>query len=124
MDSLTLEFAILGARTLALGTRGATDLLSVSLSTTDKIGHSYGPDSREMHDHLLRLDRWLGEFIESLGTIVPRQRMLIVLTSDHGMTSFPEYISPTLAQLLGVRPLQPLDGVAISDVISGVASSP
>lgn len=92
MDSLTLAFALRGAHELSLGTHGATDLLSVSLSTTDKIGHTYGPDSREMHDHLLRLDGWLGTFLDSLGRIVPRQRMLIVLTSDHGMTSFPEYM--------------------------------
>lgn len=91
MDSLTLAFALTGARTLALGQRGATDLLSVSLSTTDKIGHTYGPDSREIHDHLLRLDRWLGAFLDSLGGMVPRQRTVIVLTSDHGMASFPEY---------------------------------
>jgi hypothetical protein len=91
MDSLTLGFALRGVRALALGSRGTTDLLSVSLSTTDKIGHAYGPDSREIHDHLLRLDRWLGAFLDSLGTVVPRQRTLVVLTSDHGMTSFPEY---------------------------------
>jgi arylsulfatase A-like enzyme len=77
---------------LALGTRGHTDLLSLSLSTTDKIGHTYGPDSREMHDHLLRLDRWFGTFLDSLGAIVPRQRTVVVLTADHGMTSFPEYV--------------------------------
>jgi hypothetical protein len=92
MDSLTLAFALRGARTLSLGTSGWTDLLSISLSTTDKIGHSYGPDSREIHDHLLRLDRWVGEFLDSLGTQVPRQRTVVVLTSDHGMTSFPEYM--------------------------------
>lgn len=91
MDSLTLAFALRGVQELSLGRRGATDLLSVSLSTTDKVGHTYGPDSREMHDHLLRLDRWLGMFLDSLGRIVPRERTLIVLTSDHGMTSFPEY---------------------------------
>lgn len=91
MDSVTLAFALRGTQELALGRRGATDLLSVSLSTTDKIGHSYGPDSREMHDHLLRLDGWIGEFLDSLGRIVPRARTLIALTSDHGMTSFPEY---------------------------------
>ena len=34
----------------------------VSLSTTDRIGHDYGPDSKEIHDHLLRLDRWFGWF--------------------------------------------------------------
>ena len=91
MDSLTLAFALRGVRELSLGKRGPTDLLSISLSTTDKIGHTYGPDSREMHDHLLRLDGWIGAFLDSLGSVVPRQRTLIVLTSDHGMTSFPEY---------------------------------
>ena len=91
MDSVTLAFALRGAQELALGRRGSTDLLSVSLSTTDKVGHTYGPDSREMHDHLLRLDRWLGAFLDSLGTIIPRERTLIALTSDHGITSFPEY---------------------------------
>jgi len=91
MDSVTLAFALRGARELALGRRGGPDLLSVSLSTTDKVGHSYGPDSREMHDHLLRLDRWVGSFLDSLGMMVPAQRTLVVLTSDHGMVSFPEY---------------------------------
>ena len=91
MDSVTLAFALRGARELALGRRGGPDLLSVSLSTTDKVGHSYGPDSREMHDHLLRLDRWVGSFLDSLGRMVPARRTLVVLTSDHGMVSFPEY---------------------------------
>ena len=42
------------------------DLLSVSLSTTDAVGHAFGPDSREIHDQVLRVDRWLGAFIDSL----------------------------------------------------------
>src|SRR5439155_1557280 len=49
MDSLTLAFALEGVRALQLGSRGATDLLSVSLSTTNYVGHAYGPDSREIH---------------------------------------------------------------------------
>ncbi|HEY2374912.1 MAG TPA: alkaline phosphatase family protein [Gemmatimonadaceae bacterium] len=101
MDSLTLAFALRGANALSLGRRGSTDLLSISLSTTDKIGHTYGPDSREMHDHLLRLDGWVGTFLDSLGKLVPRQRTLIVLTSDHGMTSFPEYVAAVRHQSAG-----------------------
>src|SRR5438132_12328856 len=50
MDSLTLAFALEGTRALRLGGRGATDLLAVSLSTTDALGHAFGPDSRELHD--------------------------------------------------------------------------
>jgi predicted AlkP superfamily pyrophosphatase or phosphodiesterase len=98
MDSLTLHFALAGVRTLALGQRrgaGAMpDFLSVSLSTTDAIGHAYGPGSRELHDHLLRLDRWLGAFLDSLARYVPRDRMLLVLSSDHGIEPLPELEVP------------------------------
>jgi predicted AlkP superfamily pyrophosphatase or phosphodiesterase len=93
MDSLTLAFALDGVRTLSLGNGNATDLLSISLSTTDAVGHAYGPDSREMHDHLLHLDKWLGVFLDSLGTLVPEDRIVLALTSDHGVTSFPEYLT-------------------------------
>ncbi len=93
MDSLTLAFALDGVQALALGQRGHTDLLSISLSTTDAIGHAYGPDSREIHDQILRLDRWLGVFLDSLAKEVPPDRMVLALTSDHGVTSFPEYLA-------------------------------
>jgi type I phosphodiesterase/nucleotide pyrophosphatase len=92
MDSLTLAFALEGARALGLGRRSKPDLLLVSLSATDAVGHHYGPDSREIHDQLLRLDRWLGWFLDSLATRVTRARTLMVLTSDHGVQSFPERV--------------------------------
>jgi predicted AlkP superfamily pyrophosphatase or phosphodiesterase len=90
MDSLTLAFALEGARALGLGARARPDLLAISLSTTDAIGHAFGPDSREMHDHLLRLDRWLAWFMSALARTVPANRTLLVLTADHGVQSFPE----------------------------------
>jgi predicted AlkP superfamily pyrophosphatase or phosphodiesterase/DNA-binding beta-propeller fold protein YncE len=93
MDSLTLAFALDGVRALSLGKGDATDLLSISLSTTDAVGHAYGPDSREMHDHMLHLDQWLGVFLDSLATFVPADRIVLALTSDHGVTSFPEYLT-------------------------------
>jgi arylsulfatase A-like enzyme len=91
MDSVTMAFALDGTRTMELGRRGATDVLAVSLSTTDAIGHAFGPDSRELHDHLLRVDRWLGTFLDSLAKLVPREQTVFVLTGDHGIESFPEY---------------------------------
>jgi arylsulfatase A-like enzyme len=54
------------------------------------VGHTYGPDSRELHDHLLRLDRWLGRFLDSLATLAPRERTVVVLTADHGVQPLPE----------------------------------
>lgn len=92
MDSLTLDFALEGARQLQLGQRAeGSDLLVVSLSTTDRVGHDWGPDSKEIHDHLLRLDRWLGWFVDSLEHQVPGKRVLWALTADHGTQSWPEF---------------------------------
>src|SRR2546421_3869483 len=90
MDSLTLAFALEGVRALGLGSRGAVDLLSVSLSTTDYVGHAYGPDSREIHDQVVRLDRYLGRFLEQLFVRYGRNNVLVVLTADHGVTPYPE----------------------------------
>jgi hypothetical protein len=90
MDSVTLAFALEGARALGLGRRARPDLLTISLSTTDAVGHAFGPDSRELHDHLLRLDRWLGWFLDELAKTAPARRTLLVLTADHGVQSFPE----------------------------------
>jgi len=90
MDSLTLAFALRGVERLRLGRGPATDLLVVSLSTTDAVGHAFGPDSRELHDQVLRLDRWLGRFMDSVASLVPSDQTIWALTSDHGVTSLPE----------------------------------
>jgi hypothetical protein len=84
-DSLTIDLALEGARQLQLGRRSeGTDLLVVGLSTTDRIGHDFGPDSKEMHDQLLRLDRYLAWFADSLAKLVPADRIVWAMTSDHG----------------------------------------
>lgn len=92
MDSLTLDLALRGARELGLGTRGRTDLLNVSLSTLDAIGHDFGPDSREVHDQVLLVDRWLGWFMRELEAVHGAGRVLYVLTSDHGVGSMPQFL--------------------------------
>jgi predicted AlkP superfamily pyrophosphatase or phosphodiesterase len=89
MDSLTLLFALDGFEALRLGRRG-TDLLAVSLSTTDAVGHTFGPDSREIHDQVLRLDRYLAWFLKRLTDRVGRDNIVVVLTADHGVTAYPE----------------------------------
>ena len=90
MDEITLQFALSGLEQLGLGaTANRTDVLAVSLSTTDAIGHAYGPDSREIHDQILRLDRSLGVFFDSLFKLRDSQRIVIALTGDHGMAPFP-----------------------------------
>lgn len=90
MDEVTLRFALRGVRALALGAdAGRTDLLAVSLSTLDAVGHRFGPDSKEVHDHMLRLDRYLGAFLDSLEAIRGQGQVVLALTSDHGVAPFP-----------------------------------
>lgn len=90
MDALTLDFAMAGVNALNLGAGPETDVLAISLSTTDAVGHRYGPDSREIHDQILRLDRSLGVFLDSLFRIRNPREVVIALTADHGLTPYPE----------------------------------
>ena len=92
LDELTLDFALAGVHAMDLGGGGATDLLAVSLSATDAIGHRFGPDSREIHDQVVRLDRRLGLFLDSLFARVDSSRIVVVLTGDHGVSPFPELV--------------------------------
>ena len=89
MDELTLAFALQGVRELGLGAGPQADLLAVSLSTSDAVGHRYGPDSREHEDLLLRLDRSLGAFFDTLFTLRDSTRIVLALTSDHGVAPMP-----------------------------------
>ncbi len=91
MDQMTLDLAWRGVREMSLGARdGHTDLLAVSLSSTDAVGHRWGPDSRELHDQVLRVDRMLGVFLDSLFALRGRNNVVIALTADHGVAPIPE----------------------------------
>jgi predicted AlkP superfamily pyrophosphatase or phosphodiesterase len=89
MDEVTLQAALAGVEALGLGRGPQTDLLAVSLSTTDAVGHAFGPDSREIHDQILRLDRYLGVFLDSLFKLRDSTQIIIALTADHGVQPFP-----------------------------------
>lgn len=101
-DSLTLAFALEGVEATGIGRGPHTDLLSVSLSTNDAIGHDWGPQSREQHDHLLRLDRWLGAFLDSLYRLRDSTSIAIALTSDHGVTPYPAIYTRETGRPAGV----------------------
>jgi arylsulfatase A-like enzyme len=89
-DELTLAFALEGVRALNLGVGPVTDILAVSLSASDYVGHKYGPDSREIHDQILRLDQTLGAFLDTLFMMRDSTKVIIALTADHGVAPFPE----------------------------------
>ena len=89
MDDVTLQAALAGVEALKLGRGPQTDLLAISLSTTDAVGHAFGPDSREIHDQILRLDRYLGTFFDSLFKLRDSTQIIVALTADHGIQPFP-----------------------------------
>jgi len=98
MDDMTMAFALQGVRELGLGSDSRrTDLLAVSLSSLDAVGHKYGPDSKEVHDFILRLDASLGTFLDSLFALRGQKRIVIALTGDHGMSPFPQLKSTIAA---------------------------
>ncbi len=90
MDEYILDFAWEGLQALDLGAGPQTDILAVSLSTTDAVGHRWGPDSRELHDQVLRLDRSLGVFLDAVIARYGRDRIVLALTADHGVAPIPE----------------------------------
>lgn len=90
MEEVLVALALDGVEQLGLGKGPGTDVLAVSFSTTDFIGHTYGPDSRELHDQVLRLDRQIGVFLDSLSKLRGRENLIVMLTADHGVTPFPE----------------------------------
>ena len=91
IDPYTME----AARTLAdhfrLGRGGVTDLLAVSLSATDFVGHGYGTQGPEMCDQLYRLDGQIGAFLTFLDGL--GMRVLVVMTGDHGGSDFVERLA-------------------------------
>jgi predicted AlkP superfamily pyrophosphatase or phosphodiesterase len=72
LDELTLEGAIELLETQQLGRRGVTDMLGVSLSATDRIGHGFGTQGPEMCEQMLRLDAALGVFLDKLSRAIRR----------------------------------------------------
>ena len=88
-DELTLEFAKALIENENLGRDEVTDYLSVSFSSTDYVGHVFGPSSLESEDNLLRLDRTLAELLSFVDTTIGHDRTLIVLSADHGGAEAP-----------------------------------
>ena len=73
-----------------LGTRQSTDLLTVSFSANDYVGHRYGPDSPEVREVALSADRLLEKLLQAVERRVGAGNYLVVFTADHGVAPVPE----------------------------------
>ncbi|MGN6507857.1 MAG: alkaline phosphatase PafA [Chitinophaga sp.] len=91
-NTYTLEFAKQAVEGERLGKGPVTDFLTVSLSSTDYVGHQHGPNSVEAEDTYLRLDKDLGEFFKFLDQKVGKGNWLFFLTADHGVTHVPGFL--------------------------------
>jgi predicted AlkP superfamily pyrophosphatase or phosphodiesterase len=88
-DRLTLDFAKAVVRNEELGADDVPDYLSISFSSTDYVGHVFGPSSLESEDCLLRLDRMLAELFAFIDDVVGLDRTVVVLSADHGAAEAP-----------------------------------
>ena len=84
-DELTLAFTLEAMEAHHIGVDEVTDLFAIGFSATDVVGHTYGPDSHETMDQLLRLDGVLGRLFKAIDANVGMANTLMVLTSDHGL---------------------------------------
>jgi len=75
-----------------LGTHEGIDLLGVSFTGLDRVGHKFGPRSQEVREQLARLDATLGSLFEHLDRSVGGGRYVVALSSDHGVTPIPEQL--------------------------------
>lgn len=83
-DEMTLNVAFEALTAHELGKDAIPDILAIGFSATDVIGHTYGADSHEMMDQILRLDITLGRLLEGIDQRVGLANTLVVLTADHG----------------------------------------
>ena len=83
-NTLTLDMAVAAINGEQLGQRGITDFLTVSFSSTDYVGHQFGPNSVEIEDTYLRLDRDFATFFTFLDAKVGKGNYIVFLTADHG----------------------------------------
>ncbi len=87
-----VTFAKAAIEAEALGADDITDLLSISFSANDLLGHAYGPYSQEVQDMSLRTDRVLAHLFNYLDQRIGLSNVIVTLTADHGVAPVPEQV--------------------------------
>ncbi len=91
-DEMVLEAALEILKAHDLGSDASPDLLTVSFSGGDVVGHTYGPNSHETMDVFLRLDRLLGKLFQAVEARAKPGHSLVILTADHGVLPLVEWL--------------------------------
>lgn len=93
LDGWEVDLALSAVKTLKLGGDEVPDLLTISFSGHDRIGHTFGPDAPEALAEFLAVDREVGRLLEGLDQLVGKGAWVAVLTSDHGVARVPELLT-------------------------------
>lgn len=91
-NTFTLQFSKDALKAESLGKDAITDFLAISISSPDYIGHQFGPNSIEVEDNYLRLDRDLGDFFNFLDKEVGKGQYTVFLTADHAVAHVPGFL--------------------------------
>jgi len=91
-NSLTKDFAIKTITAENLGKGATTDMITISFSSTDYVGHRFGISSIELEDTYIKLDKDLEELLTFLETNIGKENVVLFLTADHGAVENPQYL--------------------------------
>ena len=91
-NSIVADFAIKAIEAEELGKDNITDVLTVSFSSTDYVGHNFGVNSKEIEDTYIRLDKDLERLFQALDAQVGVGEYTLFLTADHGAVEVPAYL--------------------------------
>lgn len=91
-NTMTLDFSKLAIEKEKLGQNGTTDFLAISCSSTDYVGHQFGPNSIEAEDTYLRLDKDLENFFNYLDQTLGKGNYLFFLSADHAAAHVPGFM--------------------------------
>ncbi|MAN28912.1 MULTISPECIES: alkaline phosphatase PafA [Mesonia] len=92
-NNLTTDFAIAAVEAEQLGQDKVTDVLTLSYSCTDYVGHNFGVNSKEIEDTYLRLDQDIARLLTYLDENVGKGNYTVFLTADHGAVDVPKYLN-------------------------------
>ncbi len=91
-DAYVGRFAAALVQSLQLGKHDGTDVLTISFSSPDLVGHAFGPRSREIQDMYAHLDKTIGTLFDQLDELVGKDQWVAGLSADHGVTPIPEQL--------------------------------
>lgn len=129
-NEMTTDFAIEAIINEELGKRGETDVLTISYSSTDYVGHSFGVASVETQDTYIRLDREIEKLLTFLDNELGENQYTLFLTGDHGVLEIPAFLTSNGVNAMAisendmkkevVKQLQSVFNLKIEDIIDDI----